>query len=148
MITVQYPDTRFRMKEENGKRFIFDSIRKSWLLLTEEEWVRQNFVNYIVSISKYPSTVIALEKEIWLNQLKKRFDILVYDRELRPWMMIECKAPSVRLSEDVLQQVLRYNISVPVEYIVITNGNITVGWKKEDKGLVLLKELPEWGKGL
>jgi hypothetical protein len=148
MITVQYPDTQFRMKEENGKRFIFDSIRKSWLLLTEEEWVRQNFVNYMVAISKYPSTVIALEKEIWLNQLKKRFDILVYDRELRPWMMIECKAPSVRLSEDVLQQVLRYNITVPVDYIVITNGDTTVGWKKENRGLVLLKELPVWGKGL
>jgi len=144
MITMQYPDTAFRMKNENGKQFIFDAIRKSWLLLTEEEWVRQNIINYLVTVLKYPSTVIAVEKEIWLNDLKKRFDILVYDRDLKPWMMIECKARSVRLSEDVLQQVLRYNITVPVEYILITNGNTTIGWKKENQGLAMLSELPVW----
>jgi hypothetical protein len=93
---------------------------------------------------KCPSTVIALEKEIVLNELKKRFDILVYNKEHQPWMMIECKAPEVMLNEEVLQQVLRYNISVPVEFIVITNGNGTVGWKKEEGELKLLNELPQW----
>lgn len=131
------------MKKENGKQYIFDSIRKAWLLLTEEEWVRQNFVNYLTTQLNYPSTVIAVEKEISLNDLKKRFDILVYDKQHKPWMLIECKEPKVNLSEDVLQQVLRYNISVPVEYIVITNGTTTVGWKKEI-GLKLLGEMPEW----
>jgi hypothetical protein len=92
-----------------------------------------------------PSTVIALEKEILLNDLKKRFDILVYDKNHQPWMLVECKEPKVNLSEDVLQQVLRYNISVPVEYIVITNGKSTMGWKKE-KELKLLSELPEWNQ--
>jgi hypothetical protein len=131
------------MKKEKDKQYIFDTIRKVWLLLTEEEWVRQNFVHYLISQLKYPSTVIAIEKEISLNDLKKRFDILVYDKEHKPWMLIECKEPKVNLSEEVLQQVLRYNISVPVEYIVITNGNATVGWKKEND-LKLLSELPEW----
>ncbi|HWI89899.1 MAG TPA: type I restriction enzyme HsdR N-terminal domain-containing protein [Flavisolibacter sp.] len=131
------------MKNENGKRYIFDAIRKVWLLLTEEEWVRQNFVNYLISELKYPSSIIAIEKEISLNNLKKRFDILVYDKQHKPWMLVECKEPKVSLSEDVLQQVLRYNISVPVEYIVITNGNTTVGWKKELE-LRLLKHMPEW----
>lgn len=143
MIAVQYPEPQFRMKNENGKQYIFDSIRKCWLLLTEEEWVRQNFVNYLVTELHYPSSMIALEKEISLNDLKKRFDILVYDREHKPWMLIECKEPNVSLNEDVLQQVLRYNISVPVEYIVITNGNTTVGWKKE-RELNLLEKMPEW----
>jgi len=133
------------MKNENGKEYIFDAIRKAWLLLTQEEWVRQNFVNYLINQLKYPSTVIALEKEIWLNDLKKRFDILVYNDEHQPWMLIECKEPKVQLSDEVLQQVLRYNISVPVEYIVITNGSTTIGWKKENQ-LKLLKELPEWAK--
>ena len=143
MIAVKYPEPQFRIKKENGKQYIFDSIRKIWLLLTDEEWVRQNFVNYLIRQVNYPSTVIAIEKEISLNDLKKRFDILVYDKEHQPWMLIECKEPKVNLSEDVLQQVLRYNISVPVEYIVITNGNATVGWRKE-KELKLLKELPQW----
>ena len=143
MIAVQYPEPQFRMKNENGKHYIFDSIRKVWLLLTEEEWVRQNFVNYLITQLHYPSTVIALEKEILLNDLKKRFDILVYDKQHKPWMLIECKEPKVSLNEDVLQQVLRYNISVPVEYIVITNGTTTVGWKKESE-LLLIDEMPRW----
>lgn len=143
MIAVQYPEPKFKLKNEKGKQYIFDSIRKIWLLLTEEEWVRQNFVNFLISQLEYPSTVIAIEKEISLNDLKKRFDILVYDKEHSPWMLIECKKPQVNLSEDVLQQVLRYNISVPVKYILITNGNTTVGWKKECD-LKLLEEIPRW----
>jgi hypothetical protein len=145
MITVQYPEPQFRIKVENGKRFIFDSIRKVWLLLTEEEWVRQNFLNYLISELKYPSGLIALEKEIMLNDLKKRFDILVYNSSHKPWMMVECKAASVKLSEDVLQQLLRYNISVPVDYMIITNGSSTIGWKKEQGELKMLKVLPSFG---
>jgi hypothetical protein len=143
MIAVQYPEPKFRIKNVEGKRFIFDSIRKSWLRLTEEEWVRQNFVNYLVQVLNYPSSVIALEKEIRLNELKKRFDILVYDGNHKPWMLVECKEPRVELSEPVLHQVLRYNISVPVPYIVITNGITTAAWKKEG-GLSLLDALPVW----
>jgi hypothetical protein len=141
---VQFPEPQFRIKNENNRHYIFDAIRKAWLVLTEEEWVRQNFVNYLITRLKYPSAVIALEKEIKLNELKKRFDVLVYDKEHKPWMMIECKAPEVILNEDVLQQVLRYNISVPVKFIVITNGNATVGWKKEGEELQLMEELPQW----
>src|SRR3982751_5329121 len=118
MIAVKYPEPQFRIKNENGRQYIFDAIRKIWLLLTEEEWVRQNFVSYLITQLNYPSTVIAIEKEILLNDLKKRFDILVYNKMHQPWMLVECKEPNVKLSEDALQQVLRYNISVPVEYIV------------------------------
>jgi hypothetical protein len=144
MIEVLYPEPKFRMKTENGKRFIFDQIRKTWLLFTEEEWVRQNFVSYLVNRLNYPSTLIAMEKELLLNGLKKRFDILVYDTGHQPWMLVECKEPGVKLSEDVLQQVLRYNITLPVPFIIITNGHSTLGWKKEGSGLVLLKEMPAW----
>ena len=143
MIEVKYPKPEFRTKTEKGKRFIFDTIRKSWLLLTGEEWVRQNFVNYLIQELNYPSTVIDLEKEIKLGELRKRFDILVYDEWHKPWMLIECKEPEVKLNENVLQQVLRYNISVPVQYIIITNGIGTIGWKKQNE-LVLLNEMPSW----
>ena len=145
MIVVRYPEPKFKMKKENGRQYIFDTIRKAWLLLSEEEWVRQNFVNYLTVQLDYPSSVIALEKEIRLNDLKKRFDILVYNRQHQPWLLVECKQPDVQLSQDVLQQALRYNISVPVEYIVITNGNTTVGWKKEHE-LTMLNEMPQWNQ--
>ena len=142
MIKVRFPEPDFRIKKEGEKRYIFDTIRKMWLLLTEEEWVRQNFVAYLIRELKYPSALIALEKEIFLNELKKRFDILVYDKTHQPWMMVECKAPTVLLSDDVLQQVLRYNVSVPVKYLVITNGEATVVWGKEESGLELQQQMP------
>ena len=82
------------------------------------------------------------EKEIVLNDLKKRFDILVYDVNHQPWMLVECKAPDVKLTEEVLQQVLRYNITVPVTYIVITNGANTIAWEKTGGVLKLITELP------
>jgi hypothetical protein len=144
MIAVQYPKSDFRVKNEGGKRFIFDNIRKVWLLLTEEEWVRQNFVSYLKSVLKYPAAFIALEKEIRLNDLRKRFDILIYDQSHHPWMLVECKEPKVQLKEEVLHQVLRYNISVPVQFIVITNGEHTLAWRKENGTLVLLETMPEW----
>ncbi len=142
MITVQFPEPDFRMKKDGERHFIFDTIRKTWLLLTEEEWVRQNFVAYLVKELHYPDALIAVEKEILLNGLKKRFDILVYDKAYQPWLLVECKAPSVGLSEDVLQQALRYNMTVPVQYIVITNGTACMGWEKKEGSLKLLRALP------
>src|SRR5215217_2599749 len=144
MIAVRYPQPAFKLEERNGQRFIFDGIRKKWLLLTDEEWVRQNFVAYLINEMKYPATLIALEKSLELNGLKKRFDILVYDAAHQPWMLVECKAPQVVLNEAVLQQVLRYNISIPVPFIVITNGTLTFGWGKEHGGLKKLQALPAW----
>jgi hypothetical protein len=144
MIQVQYPEPQFRMKEESGKRYIFDGIRKTWLLLTEEEWVRQNFVHYLTFTLQYPTSFIALEKEIRLHDLKKRFDILIYNKDHQPWMMVECKGPEVALDENVLHQLLRYNVSVPVEYMIITNGKRTIGWRKEEGRLALLEALPGW----
>ena len=141
---VQFPEPDFNIKKEGEKRYVFDRIRKTWLLLTDEEWVRQNFVAYMIKVLHYPSALMALEKELLLNGLKKRFDILVYDRGHQPWMMIECKAPEIKLSEDVLQQVLRYNITLPVSYLIITNGEATVGWKKEGSGLTMLEQMPSW----
>jgi|SRR5215203_855378 len=142
MIDVVYPEPRFRIKQEAGKPYLFDPIRKVWLHLTEEEWVRQNFVAYLVKEKAYPSTLIALERELLLNGLKKRFDVLVYDKAYHPWMMIECKAPEVALSEAVLQQALRYNITIPVQFIIITNGAHTIGWRKKGTGLQLIDEMP------
>ena len=146
MLSIHYPEPAFRLKKEEGKEFIFDSLRKKWLLLTPEEWVRQNFLQYLIQVKQYPSNLIAQEKSINLGELKKRFDILVYDRQHRPWMMIECKAPSIKLDESVLNQLLRYHISIPVGFLIITNGESSYGWEKNEGGLKLMSEMPECGQ--
>jgi len=144
MIKVNYPEPIFRFKEENGKEMIFDFIRKQWLLLNEEEWVRQNFIQFLVQELKYPSELIAVEKEIQLGDLKKRFDILVYNRDHKPWMLVECKAGEIVLDEKVLLQVLRYNISMPANFLVITNGQFTYAWEKINGELKEIPQMPVW----
>lgn len=144
MIKVKYPEPVFRFKEEDGKEMIFDFIRKQWLLLNEEEWVRQNFIQFLVQELKYPLELIAVEKEIQLGELKKRFDILVYDRDHKPWMLVECKAGEISLDEKALYQVLRYNISMPANFLVITNGQFTYAWEKINGGLKEIQQMPFW----
>jgi hypothetical protein len=144
MLAIEYPEQRFQIKKDAGKDIIFDPLRKKWLSLTPEEWVRQNFVQYLVQVKKYPATLIAMEKMIRMGELKKRFDILVYDTNHHPWMMIECKAPVIKLDESVLHQLLRYHISVPAGFLVITNGEFSYGWEKKEQALQLIDELPEW----
>ena len=142
MIKIEYSAYPFRIKKEKDHEWIFDDLRKSWLRLTPEEWVRQNFVQYLVQVKKYPSSLIAIEKEIQLGELKKRFDILVYSHQHQPWMMVECKEMTVQINEKVLEQILRYNMAVPVQYMVLTNGSYCVGYEKLNNSLSLLNELP------
>ena len=142
MISVKYPPPDFKIKKENGKQYVFDTIRKIWLLLTEEEWVRQNFTQYLVAELNYPSSLIAIEKEIELNGLRKRFDVLVYNTNHQPWMLVECKASEMDLNDAVLEQILRYHVSVPVSFLVITNGTKTFAWEKRNSQLVILDKMP------
>jgi hypothetical protein len=144
MIKIHYPVHEFRMKKENNREMIFDESRKTWLKLTPEEWVRQNFIRYLIYNKKYPSSLVALEKKIMVGEMVRRFDILVFNKEHQPWMMVECKATSVPLSEDVLGQALRYNIAMPVRYLVITNGVNCMAFRKEEAKLLPLEEMPEY----
>ena len=140
---INFPEPGFRIKKEEGREYIFDALRKKWVALTPEEWVRQNFVQYLLQVKNYPSSLIALEKEIKLGELKKRFDILIYNKNHQPWMMIECKAVQVNLDEKVLEQVLCYNVSVLVAFIVITNGEKTYAWQRFTSGLEMLEDIPD-----
>lgn len=97
-------------------------IRKKWLILTPEEWVRQHVLNYLVTEKKYAISSIAIEKELLLNGLKKRYDIVVYTKQLTPYLIIECKAPYVALDHLVIEQALRYNLVIKAELLMITNG--------------------------
>jgi len=142
MIKIVYPSYQPKIKKEAEKEFIFDEFRKRWVVLTPEEWVRQNFLQYLTQIKKYPPSLIAIEKEIKLGELKKRFDIVVYDSNTKPWMIIECKEMNVALDKKVLDQVLRYNINMQVPYLVITNGNYCMAVKSENRAIVEISDLP------
>ena len=142
MIVMNFPEPAFTVKAVNGKQLIFDMLRKKWLPLTPEEWVRQNFIQSLIQIHGYPGSLIATEKEIKLGELKKRFDILVYDKQHRPWMMVECKASTVELNENVFSQLLRYHIAVPVSFLLITNGHYTYGWQKKGIELIAIDSMP------
>ena len=144
MVIINYPEPDFQIKKESNTELIFDPFRKKWVTLTPEEWVRQNFLRYLLEVQHYPASLIAVEKEIKLGELKKRFDILVYNQQYQPWMMIECKAMGVEADQKVLDQILRYNMSIPVEYIIITNGKLTHGWHKSGNTIVPVEELPPW----
>jgi hypothetical protein len=144
MIKIDYPSYQPKIKTSEGKEFIFDELRKQWALLTPEEWVRQNFLQYLVQVKKYPASLIAVEKEILLNGLKKRFDMVVYNREMQPWMVVECKEMNVPLTQAVLDQVIRYNMVLQSFCLVITNGLHCFAFTIENGKMTELMELPEY----
>ena len=132
MIKIEFPKEKPRIRKNNDVNEIFDMIRKKWLVLTPEEWVRQNIILFLLLQKKYPSSLISVEKEVKLADLKKRYDIVVFDRQMLPWMIIECKEMNVQLSEKTLDQVLRYHISIPSKYLIITNGSHCFGFEKNE----------------
>jgi len=122
MIKVNYPLFQYKIKGEENKELIFDEVRKRWVRLTPEEWVRQNMIQYLLQDLKYPASLLSIEKELKLGELRKRCDIIVY-KDATPWMIIECKEPNVPLSEKTMQQILRYHLALPVPFLCLTNGN-------------------------
>lgn len=101
---------------------IHDQIRKKWIILTPEEWVRQHLIHYLITEKNYPASTLAIEKMIELNDVKKRFDLVAYDNHMRPILLAECKAPYIDLSKDVLAQAERYNLVLNCRFFMITNG--------------------------
>ena len=142
MIKINYPPYQPKIKTTAGKEFIFDNVRKRWVIFTPEEWVRQNFLQYLVVIKNYPATLIAVEKVIELGDIKKRFDIVLYDNNHHPWMVVECKEMSVALDTKVLDQVLRYNVTLQVPYLVITNGSYCYAFEIADGQMKAIDNLP------
>jgi hypothetical protein len=146
MIQIQFPEPDFKVIKEGDKTMIFDRFRKKYVVLTPEEWVRQNFMQYLVQVMGYPAALIAMEKEIFLGEMKKRFDIVVYSRDMKPWMLIECKEMNVQLGQQTLEQVLRYRMVIPADYLVITNGSNTFccTWEKESAQWQFLASMPPY----
>ena len=141
---LNLPAYNARIEKNGDEHRIFDSIRRKYILLTPEEWVRQHFINFMVIEKKYPAALMAVETGHKYNTLQNRSDILVYNKYGQPWMLVECKAPAVNLTEEVLHQALRYNLVLNVQYIVITNGLQHYCMKQNDRSFVFVDDLPDW----
>lgn len=122
MQALNLPTYQFKLKQEGEITRIFDAVRKKYVVLTPEEWVRQNFLQFLIQEKKFPSSLIAVEMGLKYSQLQKRADVLVYDKSGNPFLMVECKAPEIKITQDVFDQVARYNMNFKVKYLVITNG--------------------------
>ena len=136
MMSLNLPPFDYKLKKADGKLFIFDVIRKKYTYLNPEEWVRQHFINYLISELKYPRSLITVEDGLQYNQRLKRTDIVVFDRNGKPWMIVECKAPMIALSERTIFQASVYNSTLRAPFITITNGllhlYVRVDWESRE----------------
>lgn len=122
MTRLNLPEYPVNTKLQDNQTFIFDQFRKKYILLTPEEWVRQHFLNYLIEYLCYPRSLIKVEGGLQVNSLAKRSDILVYDNEVKPHLLIECKAAHVKLNNKTFDQLSAYNQTIKAKYLVITNG--------------------------
>ncbi len=122
MQALNLPEYPFKIKQEGDRIQIFDPFRKKYIVLSPEEWVRQHFLQFLVQERKFPVSLISIEAGLKYNQLSKRADILVHDTLGKPYLMVECKAPSVKITQDAFDQVARYNMVFKVKYLVVSNG--------------------------
>jgi hypothetical protein len=122
MFKLNLPGFAYQLKKAEGKIWIFDGIRKKYIVLTPEEWVRQHFIHYLIHQKKYPRSLIKVEGGLTYNQLQKRTDIVVFNREGEAWMVVECKSPELKVSPATFTQAALYNTSLKAEFITITNG--------------------------
>ena len=121
MRKLNLPLFEFKIKKENNNTIIFDQIRKKWIILTPEEWVRQNFISYILE-KNYPKSLINCEKVFYINKVSKRYDIVVYDSSGDVKILVECKSYDVSLTKEHFDQVMRYNLELKSKYVIVTNG--------------------------
>ena len=145
MLDITFRKYDFRFTTTEGKQYIFDEIRKKNILLTPEEWVRQHIIHYLVYDKNYPKAMIAVEKEFKVNHLKKRFDILVYSRDMQPFLLIECKSPKISLNEAAISQIANYNSKFQSKYLWASNGNQNYCFDISKQVPVALNEIPEFG---
>ena len=119
---INLPSYNAKVRLQAGQKQIFDSIRQKYVALTPEEWVRQHFINYLTSEKGYPSGLISVEMPVEINGMQQRADIVIYDRKQQPAMIVECKAPTVKLTDKAYSQAARYNLVLKAPILVVTNG--------------------------
>ncbi len=147
MEKLNLPDMEARIRTaENGKQDIFDEIRKKFVRLTPEEWVRQHFLHLLVFHLGFPASLIAVEAGLKYNKMMKRFDILAYRADGRPCLVVECKSPEVEITQAVFDQVAMYNMTLTVDYLVVTNGKSHYACRVDHKNrtYTFLPDIPSY----
>jgi hypothetical protein len=146
MQKLNFPVYSFRFKNSENKVAIFDEIRKKFIILTPEEWVRQNTVQFLLQNKKYPKSYLNVEKILKINDLNKRYDIVVFQPNGAIFLLIECKAPQVSITQNTFDQIARYNLTLKAKYLMVTNGlnHYFCQMDFDNEKYVFLEELPEF----
>ncbi|QEE50637.1 type I restriction enzyme HsdR N-terminal domain-containing protein [Flavobacterium alkalisoli] len=146
MQKLNFPNYTFRFKNSENKVAIFDEIRKKFILLTPEEWVRQHVVHYLLNEKKYPKSYINVEKVLKINGLTKRYDVVVFNPDGSIFLLVECKAPQVTITQNTFDQIARYNMTLNANYMMVTNGlnHYFCHMNYEQEKYNFLRELPEF----
>ncbi|ALJ03653.1 restriction endonuclease subunit R [Pseudalgibacter alginicilyticus] len=146
MQALNFPQFSFRFKNNENKISIFDEIRKKFVILQPEEWVRQHCVQYLMNVKKYPKSLINVEKELIVNTLKKRYDIVVFNTNGSIHLIVECKAPKITINQKTFDQVARYNLELDASYLMVTNGlnHYYCQMDFNNKCFHFLKDIPEY----
>jgi hypothetical protein len=144
MQQLNLPTYKFRIKSSENKLFIFDIIRKKFVVLTPEEWVRQHFIWFLIEEKQYPISLIAVEKMLTINKLTKRTDILIFNAKGTPDIIVECKAPSIKITQNTFDQIARYNLKLNANYLITTNGleHFYCKMDFENERYIFLKDIP------
>lgn len=146
MWQLNLPSYQFNIKKEADKLFIFDTQRRRFVSLTPEEWVRQNFIRYMIEEKHFPAALIAIETQIIVNSMKKRCDGIVYDRQMQPHIILEFKAPTVEITEETFNQVAVYNYKLQVDMFILSNGLQHFFCKRntDGAGYIINTEIPDY----
>lgn len=145
MQTLNLPLAQLRLRQLNDKPEVFDIFRNKFVACTPEEWVRQNLLHFLIHQRNFPQALIAVEKSLNINGLNRRFDAVVFGRNMKPLLIIECKAPSVSLNQSVFDQICAYNSSISVDYLLISNGLQHICLKRQQAGnFDFLHDIPEY----
>tara|TARA_R110002050_G_scaffold291788_1_gene446608 strand:- start:1141 stop:1584 length:444 start_codon:yes stop_codon:yes gene_type:complete len=146
MQKLNLPNYKFKLKSSENKTLIFDNFRKKYFVLTPEEWVRQHFVQFLIDEKKYPVSLIAIEKQLIINNRKKRTDILVFNTDGNPDIIVECKAPQIKITQATFDQIARYNLKLKANYLIVTNGldHFYCKMDFEKETYIFLKEIPTY----
>ncbi len=143
---LNLPEYQLKTKKEAGKTKVFDFIRKKWIVLTPEEWVRQSFIHYLVEECSYPASKIGVEVSVHINQKALRADAVVYDSYGDVVMLLEFKAPSVSITETVFSQIADYNTKIGAQYLLISNGMTHYCASVATKGISLMDSIPVYNE--
>jgi hypothetical protein len=143
---LNLPLFTFQTLRKEGKSYIFDTTRRKWVRLTPEEWVRQNFVQYLAVEKHFPVSLMALERSLRFNQQTFRADVVVFSTSGNPLLVVECKAPEVKITQKVFDQIVRYNFEFQVDFMIVTNGlnHFCCKIDKSNQTYEFLKEIPEY----